>query len=280
MKKLIGVLFILLTSAACSIVGPGDRGIRLNAGEAQKDILEPGMHLYIPVLRTISHMSVRVQKDEFTTNSASKDMQDVTTIIAINWSVDPAKVYNVYTNLGTMEAIETKVLRPAINEVLKSATAKLTAEEILTRRIELKKDIDEALELRMSKYGLIVADTSIVDLDFSAQFTQAIENKQIAEQLAKEAEYLAVKRVKDQEGVSRSKLIEAEANAKAQIIDAKANAESKLLRAQAEAKANVTVSKSLTKDLIQYEKVKNWNGQLPKFVGGGNTGTLVNIGND
>ena len=266
MKKLITLAFLSAFIMGCSIVGPGDRGVRLHAGEAQTTVLEPGMHLYVPVFRTVRHMSVRVQKDEFRTNSASKDMQDVNTVIAINWSVDPTKVYKVYTEIGNLEAVGAKVLRPAVNEVLKAATARLTAEEVLTKRIELKTDIDNTLRDRMLKYGLLVSDISIVDLDFSPQFTEAIESKQIAEQKAKEAEYLAVKRVKDAEG-----------QAKSEIVQAKATAEAVLLKAKAEAKANNIVNKTLTRSLIQYEKVKSWNGQLPKFVGGSNTGTLINL---
>jgi len=287
MKKLLTLLSLLIFTAGCTVVGPGDRGVRLYSGEAQKELLKPGMHGYFPVLLTVSHMSVRVQKDEFRTNSASKDMQDVITTIAINWSVDPTKVYDVYTTIGTLEAVETKILRPAVNEVLKSTTAKLTAEEILTRRIELKNDIDASLTARLVKYGLLISDISIVNLSFSEQFTHAIENKQIAEQLSKEAEYLAVKTVKEAEGranagitlekaLAKQAVIKARAGAEAEILTAKGLAKAKVLKANAEAQANMTVNKTLTSDLIQYEKVKSWNGKLPQFTGG-NAGVLLSL---
>jgi len=287
MKVLLLISFLFMT--ACSIVGPGERGVRLKMGEAQDYVLEPGAHFWIPVFRGVAKVDVQIQKNEVVTPSASKDMQEIETNLAVNWHIEADQVVKLYKSVGHEYYILNRLIVPAVNEVLKATSAKLTAEEILTKRVEMKDDIDSSLRNRLLKYGIIIDEINIVDLTFSKEFTHAIEQKQIAEQEAKQAYYLAQKVAKDAEGKAvaqvtmakadaEQRVIDAGAKAKSEVLAAKADAEAKLLRANAEAKANLTVAKSLTPALIKYEKIKNWNGQLPKVTGG--AGTLISIDGD
>jgi regulator of protease activity HflC (stomatin/prohibitin superfamily) len=263
MKNLFIILSVLILTG-CTIVGPGERAVRLNFGKASSEVLEPGFHLWFPVILGSATVDVQIQKSEIKTSSASKDMQEIETMIAINWHIESDKVVNLYKTVGGEYYVLNTLLAPAVNEVLKATSAKLTAEEILTKRIEMKHDIDTSLRGRLNSYGIIIDEINIVDLKFSQQFTHAIEAKQIAEQRAKQAHYEALEAEQKAEG-----------EAKAQVTMAKAAAESTLLKANAEAKANLTVSSSLTKDIIEYEKVKNWDGKLPQVTGG--SGTLISI---
>lgn len=249
MKKFASI-FMLIALTGCGIVGPQERGVRLNSGKAA-EVLESGMHFWFPVLKGIAKVDVSVQNSEIKTTSASRDMQEIHTTVAVNWNVIPNEVSNVYKNLGDEEDALSRVVVPAVNEVLKSSTAQLTAEEILTKRMELKKNIDDGLEARLKGFGLALSSVNIVDLQFSPEFTKAIESKQISEQQAKQASYVADKAKKD--------------------------AEAAVHRARGEAEANNLKQKTLTPQLIQYEAVQKWSGQLPQFVGTGNIPFLMNL---
>lgn len=241
MKVLLLVLAILL--AGCSVVGPGSRGIRVSLGKVDSTPLESGPHLWFPFLYGMTTLNVQVQKAETETSAASKDMQEIHTIIAVNWSVSADKVVEVYRTVGSEDDILNRIIAPAVSEVLKAEMAKLTAEEILIRRLELKKSIDDNLKTRLAHYGVNMFDLSIVNLQFSREFTQAIEHKQIAEQKAKQAEYDAQRAVKE---------------AAAAVNHARGQAESQKL-----------VQTSLTPAILQQQAIQKWNGQFPQVMGNG-----------
>jgi regulator of protease activity HflC (stomatin/prohibitin superfamily) len=140
---------------------------------------------------------VRVQKTDIKADAASKDLQSITTDLAVNWNVDPAKVNQVFQQVGDEEQIVVSILSPAISEVLKAATSKKTAEEIITKRTELKTEIDNSLKKRLQSYGVVVRDVSLINFGFSPEFSKAIEAKQIAEQEAKQAEFAVQKATQD-----------------------------------------------------------------------------------
>lgn len=196
MNKLVGLL-LLISFSGCTVIGPGERGIRFYFGKASNDIEEPGAYLWIPFFMGMTKIDVQVQKSEIETSAASKDMQDITTKVAVNWKLAPEKVVQTYKNVGDEEAILQRILVPAVSEVLKASTAKYTAEEILNKRMALKNEIDLGLKERLNAYGIDLFDVSITHLSFTEGFSKAVESKQIAEQRAKEAAYEAEKATQD-----------------------------------------------------------------------------------
>ena len=85
----------MLLFNGCSVISPGDRGVRLVSGEAQSEVLQPGMHGYFPVLYSLVKMNVQIQKSEVKTSASSKDLQEITTVFALNWSIAPESVVDV-----------------------------------------------------------------------------------------------------------------------------------------------------------------------------------------
>jgi prohibitin 1 len=115
----------------------------------------------------------------------------------VNWNVDPAKVNQVFQQVGDEEQIVTSILSPAISEAIKAANSKKTAEEVITKRTELKTEIDNSLKKRLQPYGVIVRDVSLLNFGFSPEISKAIEAKQIAEQEAKQGEFAVQKATQD-----------------------------------------------------------------------------------
>lgn len=236
------ILIAIQLLTACTVVGPGQRGVRISLGTVSEDPKPPGAYLWLPFILGMAKINVQIQKDEIEATAATKDMQDVATTVAVNWSMSPDVVVKTYKEIGDEDDILVRIIRPAVNEVLKSATSKRNAEEVLTKRLEMKHDVDEGLKDRLAKYGITLQDVSITNLKFSHAFTAAIEAKQVAEQRAQEAVYEAQKATQD---------------AKAAIEQAKGQAASQVL-----------VRESLTPALLQKMAIEKWNGQFPQYMGG------------
>lgn len=210
-------------------------------GKVQEQILDEGLHFIIPGMHTIQKMSVRVQNQELSAESSSKDLQEVYTDVALNWHIAPDKVNLCFQQIGNKQAIISRIINPAIEEVLKAVMAKYTAEEIITRREEVKSGVDELLTIRLNPYYLEVDDISLVHIHFSTRFSEAVEAKQIAEQEAKRAEFVAIKAIKE--------------------------AEARVNLAKGEAEAQRLIKENLTPEVLEKLTIDKWNGILPLIIG-------------
>ena len=240
--------FIVLVSFNSFIViYPGQAGVLNILGKAQEQVLLEGIHFKPPLISTVDTYDVTVQKFEVPAQSATKDLQNLSASFAINFSLDPIQVVNIRRTQGTLQNIVSKIVAPQTQESFKIAAARRTVEEAITQRSELKKDFDNALTSRLEKYGIIVLDTSVIDLNFSPEFSKAVEEKQIAEQKAQRAVYVAQ---------------EAEQEAKADINRAKGRSEAQRLLAE--------TLKAQGGDLVlQKEAIEAWKSggaQMPKVL--------------
>jgi len=242
------ILAVLLFFRPWVQVGAGERGVVLNFGAVQDTVLDEGLHFRMPIMQKIAIIDVKVQKAVTDAASASSDLQDVTSSVALNYHVVPDKANVVYQTLGV--EFKDRIIDPAIQEVMKAVSARYTAEELITKRASVSENMRENLAERLLAYNIAVDAFSIVNFSFSRVFTEAIEAKQTAEQLA----------LKSKRDLERIK-IEAEQT----ITSAKAEAES--LRLQ---RANIS------KDLIELRKIEanlkaieKWNGILPQVTGAG-----------
>lgn len=238
----VAIFFLLASAGPLVIVGAGYRGVVMNFGKVQDMILDEGLHLRIPVMTVIKQLSVRVQKTDILAQVGSKDLQDVKLDVAVNWHIDPARVNKLYQNVGDEEQVINRILIPAVGEVVKAAAAKKNAEEILTKRPELKAEIDDNLDERLATYGIILDSVSLLDVEFSKEFADAIEQKQIAEQEAQRAAYVAQK--------------------------AEREAEAEVNRAKGRAEAQKLLQQTLTPEVLQNKALETWDGKFPTVYGG------------
>jgi prohibitin 1 len=248
------VLLVVVFLFPIVIIGAGQRGVVFNNGSGVEDrILGEGLHFRTPFVESVKTLSVKVQKDEVDAQAASKDLQTVTAKIVVNWHLDADRVNKIYQSVGDEKEVIDRILIPNTNEVVKAATAKYTAEELLTKRPLLKDDVDIGLAKRLKTYNVVLDDVSIVDINFSSGFDQAIERKAQAEQDA-----LAEK----------NKLESVKFQAQQKIETAKAEAES--IRIKAEALAQ-------NQELVQLNAVDKWDGKLPQYMLGGSALPFINL---
>lgn len=246
------VLFLGLSSYV--IINPGEAGVLSILGKSQDGVLLEGIHLKPPLISQVDVYDVTVQKFEVPAQSATKDLQDLTGRFAINFRLDPMRVVEIRRTQGSLANIVAKIIAPQTQESFKVAAARRTAEESITQREQLKNDFDTALQSRLEKYGIIVLDTSVVDLSFSAEFARAVEDKQIAEQQAQRAVYVAQA---------------AEQEAQAEINRARGKAEAQRLLAE-------TLRAQGGELVLQKEAIEAWKSggaQMPQVLvmGGGNS---------
>jgi prohibitin 2 len=242
------VLVVLLLTHPWVQVGAGQRGVVLNFGAVQGTVLNEGLHFLIPLMQKVAIVNVQIQKATTETVAASADLQDVTSTLALNYHVLPEKANVVFQSIGS--EFKERIIDPAILEVVKAVTARYSAEELITKRPLVSEEMKRELTDRLKVNNIAVDAFSIVAFSFSKVFTEAIESKQTAEQLALKAK-------RDLERI-------------------KVEAEQKVTAAQAEAEALRLQRANISTDLIELRKIEanlkaieKWNGVLPQVTGNG-----------
>jgi regulator of protease activity HflC (stomatin/prohibitin superfamily) len=266
-------VFLLLSSFV--VVNAGHVGVVRTLGAVQPDALAEGFHLKKPFLDQVEEIDVRLRKAENQASAASKDLQVVSTRVAVQYSLTGPVVPLTYQKIGRREVVESTLVNPAIMESVKAVTAQYTAEQLITRRAEVKTQIqaaitafiDETLLQKDVAGALSLANVAITDFDFSAEFNRAIEDKVRAEQEALQARNEKLRRVTQAEAAAAERTLAADAEAYQIEVASKARAEA--IRREAEALKD-------NPELIQLRIAEQWDGHLPQ-VAGGNAIPLLNI---
>jgi regulator of protease activity HflC (stomatin/prohibitin superfamily) len=242
----LGFLGFLLLMGSYFVIDAGERGVVLRFGAVNRAVAE-GIHFKVPFIEDIVRMSVRVQKNTTKTEAASRDLQVVHTTMVLNFNVQPDMVGEVYKSIGL--TYTEKIIDPVVQESFKAASARYTAEELISKREALKTEVRNFLKDRLAPFGINVVELSITDFEFSPEFNRAIESKQTAEQLALKA--------------------------KRDLDRIKVEAQQKIATAQAEAEALRIQRQVISPDLIklrqietQMKAIEKWDGKLPNVTGG------------
>lgn len=252
LRKIVAILiilcFALMIGLNCFTTVPtGYVGIRTKFGKADDTVVQEGLNLKIPMIERVILMDCRTQKAEISCSTASRDLQEVSLKVAVNYNVSVETAYSIFKTIGVN--YESIMISPSILESVKSVTAQYTAEELITKRSEVSNKMEESLTAKIVERGFTVIDFNITDLDFSAAYNQAIEKKQVAEQEAKQAEYELEKSKIENE----KKIAEAEANAKVMQVQDSSTTENALRLKELE---------------IKKAFIERWDGALPSTMTG------------
>ncbi|MBF0564098.1 MAG: prohibitin family protein [Nitrospirae bacterium] len=242
---MIVAVIVIISLNPFTTIGAGERGVVLRFGAVAPEVLDEGLHMLIPFVQRVVKIDVKVQKAETTAAASSKDLQEVTSTIAVNYHIIPTEANKVYQNVGYL--LKENIIDPAVQEIVKATTAKYTAEELITKRPAVSDAMKNGLNERLSKFFVVVDEFSIVNFSFSKQFMEAIESKQTAEQLA----------LKASRDLDRIKI----------------EAEQKITQARAEAEALRLQKENISPDLIKLRRIEatmkaieKWNGIMPKVT--------------
>ena len=222
------------------IIPAGERGVLMHFGAPDMVPLAPGLHFTNPFTTTVAWMNVQVQKAQGIEAAASKDLQDVTTTVAVNWHIVPASAPKVFQNVGGVPSIEDKLIQPAISNAVKAVTASYNAEDIIAHRDELAGKMATQLNAALLNYDVVIDGVNVVNIKFSDAFNNAIEAKQVAQQKAQQAEY--------------------------DLQRAQVNAKQKVVEAQAQSDAQKLLQLTITPEIIAQQAIAKWDGHLPTYV--------------
>jgi len=251
---LIAGLILLLFLNPFVLVSTGHRGVVMNFGAVQDKILEEGIHFRIPIVQKIKQMDIQTQKLDIETLAYSKDIQTVESKIILNYSLKSELVNKLYQEVG--KDYEMRLIDPAIQESVKSATAKFTAQQLIEDRAKVRDEIKAQLRERLQTY-FIVQEFSITDFAFSNEYERAVEQKQVAQQSALKAEN--------------------------DLIRVKTEAEQRIAQAEAEAQAIKIQAEAITQqggeDYVNLKAVEKWNGVLPSQMIPNATMPFINLTN-
>lgn len=236
-----GLILFILVIGSWRMVGAGQVGVVTRFGAVNR-VAYPGIALKIPLVEGVAIMDTRTQKDQVEANAASQDLQTVKSTIAVNYHLEGSKAVSVYQNVGL--DYQDKIIAPAIQNTFKAVTAKFTAEQLITHREEVRLEAEKLLKEQLTSYNVVVENFNIVNFDFSSEFAQAIEQKQVAQQNLEKAKLEA------QTAVTQAK-------------------------GQADAQAALKNAGSLTPEYLQFLAVQKWDGKLPSVTG--NATPFVNI---
>ena len=246
----VGVVLLMAAASSIVTIGPGNRGVLMTFGAVHQGVLTPGLHFKLPFVQTVKQMNVQIQKSQTNETAASRDLQNVSTEVAVNWAINPLDAEWVYQHLGDESELTNKVIAPVVSNAVKAVAARYNAEDLIESRAKVAAEIEQQIVAALNQYKVQVQGVNITNFQFSHVYTEAIEQKQVAQQRALQATY----------DLQRTKI----------------QAEQEVAQAEGQAQAQKLLQQTISAQIIQLKAVEKWNGVLPQVVGG--SGTLPMIG--
>lgn len=256
---LVGVVSMII-GAGLLQVGPTERAVVFNVltGELGEDPLEPGLHIIIPAVQQA--FIYPVSRQEYTMSGTSSegaqggndaiqarsiDGQDVIADVTVIFTITPEDVELVHRNWSDVsQGYLLGLIRPTVRSIVRDVIATFEAEQIFgASRTEVQDEIERRVVEELGEEGFTIIDILLREINFSTEFINAIEQRQVAEldrdRAAVEAETARIK---------------AGGLADARIEEARGEAEAIRIQAAAEAEALRLVSEQIATNpnLIQY----------------------------
>ena len=246
------IVIIVILAESIVIVEAGHRGVVLNLGAVENRVLGEGVHFIAPFIEQVVQMEVRTQKFQAEATAASNDLQEVQTVIALNYRIDPQESNKIYQVLGVNYA--DRVISPTIQESVKASVAKFNAEELITKRETAKSVIANAIRSTLAANDIQTQNVFITDFKFSEAFATQIEQKVVAFQ-----KYLTELNNLRSVGVVANQSV-AVAQGQARANAAKAGGESQAIKI-------ITSQLRESPEYLQWQAISKWNGQMPYALG-------------
>ena len=226
----IGLAVLVGLMSSVRTVDTGRIGVVTQYGRVTNRELGEGISLVAPYgINNVTEYDIKVQKETADTQAATKDLQDITAEVVLNYHLNRGDISKVHQTIGA--SYKDKLITPALSETFKGASAKYDAAELITQRAELKNDVYTQLKSRLEKYAIVIDDVSITNFKFSESFSKAIEDKQVAQQNTERAKF-------------------------------------NLEAAQTDAKAQEAQSQTLSAPYLQKLAIDKWDGKMPQYVAG------------
>lgn len=186
-----GLIAVILLFGTYVTIPSGYCGVLTTFGAASQNALVPGLHFKLPVVQGIVRMNVQVQKNQLTEHAASLDLQDVETTVATNWNINNSDASWIFQHIGMEDVLNDRIIQPVVSNAIKAIVAHYNAEDLVEKRDQVRGQIEDLIRKNLLPYhvNVDVDGVSITNFAFSPDYEQAIEQKQVAQQRAQQAEY-------------------------------------------------------------------------------------------
>lgn len=260
---IIGIIILVVVLGSFTIVAPTERGLVIRLGSINR-VLVPGVHVKLPILENVVKIAVNTQTITYDSQSkggdteaaslfgASKDLQDVSIGVVVNYHQDASKVDSIYQLYGP--SYQANVIEPIVRETVKTMSAQYTAEELVTKRAEFSGKVESLLSDKLKEKDAVLEKFNVTNFEFSQSFTQAIEAKVTAVQNAEAA---------------KNKLAQVQYEAQQRVAQAQGEADAIKIQAQA-------IESQGGAQYVNLQAVNKWNGALPTYMMG-NSVPFINL---
>lgn len=262
---LIAAITLSALSAGVVFINPEERGIVLSALSPKgyrEQPLQPGLRWIVPFFEQVKRYPI--SRQTYTMSSTpqegsvlgddsirarTKDGQEVYIDASVIFAIDPARVIELH--IAWQDRYAEQLVRPLTRGIIRDMASQYGVEEIVsTKRSEMENKITEELGKKLQENNLVLVDFVLRNIHFSEEYAKAVEQKQIAEQMALQARFVVEQKKQEAEQARQI----AQGQADAAVIKAKGEAEARLIQAEAEAKALAMIEEVLRNnpELLQY----------------------------
>lgn len=243
-------------------VDGGERAVIFDRFSGVKETVKAeGTHFRVPLLHYPHIFDIRSKPRIINTTTGTKDLQMVNIALRVLSRPNEDKLPKIFQDIG--KDYDERVLPSIGNEVLKAVVAQYNADQLLTMREKVSRQINDTLTQRAKAFHLILDDVAITHLTFGKDFTVAVEQKQVALQEAERSKFVVQKAEQEQ----KVAVIEAEGEAEAAQLISDALKESG--RGLIEVR-RIDASKEIAETLSRSRNVS--------YLPTSGTGMLMNIG--
>jgi regulator of protease activity HflC (stomatin/prohibitin superfamily) len=250
------VLFVLIILCALGSffqVDQGDRAVLLRNGKFTA-IAEPGLGFKLPFIDSVREISIRDRTFRFDKLEAySYDQQPATLVVSVTFHIPPERVGDLYSDYGSVENLQTRMLERKTYDVVKNVFGKFTAVSAIQDREKLGVEVNAAIRAAMADAPVQIAGVQIEEVGFSHAYEQSIEQRMLAQ--------VEIETTRQQKET-------ATINSQIIVVQAKANADAQREKFIAEAEAIEARAKALAANtnLVQLNAVERWDGKLPSTM--------------
>ena len=251
------VALMLALIVGCSSLGTvpsGAVGVVTRFGATTGEVKQPGLFVIPPFVTGVERMDTQTHAYKAQASAASRDLQEVTTEVTLNYRLNPTGAARMYNSMR--HDYEARLFAPAVQEAIKAVTARYDAEELITKRADVRAAIETMLRERLASHDITLDQASITNFAFTKEFSDAIEAKVVATQQAMKAQ---------------NDLVRIKTEAEQRIAQARGEAEA--IKIQAEA-----IQQQGGAAYVQLKAIEKWNGGLPQMMGGNGVVPFINIG--
>ncbi|MDP3508897.1 MAG: prohibitin family protein [Candidatus Melainabacteria bacterium] len=242
-------LLVVMSSflSACTVIQPGERAVKVSLGTMDRNLLSPGMQTYFPLTDSIHTFSVKQENATGQCEPLTADQQPISITFNVLYRIPEGQVLILYEKYAGNPY--ERLVAPQIQEAFRQVVSGYKADSA-TKNVNIIKNSVLGM-VRENVKGLVeVVDIPITHVGLPEVLQQAIAQKQVMEQQALQKSY--------------------------ELDKARKEAEITIANAEAQARSIQLQSLALQKSpaLIEYERVKKWDGQLPTtmIIGGGSSG--------